>query len=134
MHAFWGQGPTYGSILEPGPKTGSLFPPWVTPRGVGWWGWCRGVGRREEPAAAAGGVRGDSPVALGVPSARGRAAGGSRGRLMHDASRKLPKMAKKTATVTLSLHMGGWGREAKAYTIVNGITSTTTPVLLPVYS
>ena len=45
-----------------------------------------------------------------------------------------PKMAKKTATVTLSLHMGGWGREAKAYTIVNGMTSTTIPVLLPVYS
>ena len=32
------------------------------------------------------------------------------------------------------VHMGGWGREAKAYTLVNGITSTTTPVLLPVYS
>ena len=37
------------------------------------------VGRRGEPAAAAGGVRGDSPVALGVPSARGRAAGGVEG-------------------------------------------------------
>jgi hypothetical protein len=47
---------------------------------------------------------------------------------------KPAKNGKKTATVTLSLHMGGWGREAKAYTIVNGMTSTTIPVLLPVYS
>ena len=80
-------------------------------RGVGWWGWCRGVGRREEPAAAAGGVRGASPVALGVPSARGRAAGGSRGRPACLDASSCMKIAKKIATVTLSLCMGWEVRE-----------------------
>ena len=74
-------------------------------------GWGRGVGRRGEPAAAAGGVRGDSPVALGVPSARGRAAGGSRGRPACLDASSCMKIAKKIATVTLSLCMGGEVRE-----------------------
>ena len=82
-----------------------------------------------KPGSTAGGVRGDSPVAQVAPSARGRAAGGSRGRLMQGCE-QLPKKAKKTATVTQSLHMGGVGREEKGCTIVHGITTTTNHVLL----
>ena len=81
------------------------------PRGRVGWGWGRGVGRRGEPAAAAGGVRGDSPVAQGAPSARGRAAGGSRGRPACLDASSCMKIAKKIATVTLSLCMGWEVRE-----------------------